>query len=107
MKIFNEERSEYYKAKKRDLALANEKSTVAKEDALYIHYYGMDAYLELFPEAKYFGMSWHENVVNELEKLRKKHLGQQLSGFYMASAAVKNKSASRKFRALIKSLTSR
>lgn len=107
MAIFNEERSAYYKAKKREISRKREANRVVKEDALYIHYYGMTAYMELFPEAREFGTNWHIQIIEELENIRVKHLGQTFSGFYMASAATKDKGANRKFRKMIKDLTSR
>lgn len=107
MNIFNKERSQYYKAKKREIARKKEADSVIKEDALFIHHYGMSAYIELFPDAKEFGINWHRKIIAELENIRVRNLGQKLSGFYMASAATKNKKANRKFRSVIKSMTSR
>lgn len=107
MNLFNAERSAYYKAKKLELTRKSESKRVVKQDALYVYHYGMTAYLELFPEAKEMGVSWHEELVEELENLRLRHLGQELSGYYMASAATKDKKANRKFRTLIKSMTSK
>jgi hypothetical protein len=105
MIIFNEERTAYYRAKKRELARKKEADLVIKEDALFIKYYGMSAYLELFPEAKYFGVSWHRSVVEELRNMERRQIGQLLSGIYSASAATKGKKANRKFRRIIKDLT--
>ena len=107
MAIFNEERSAYYKAKKRELVRIRESEQVIKQDALFIFHYGMSAYIELIPAIKGFGVDWHEKVLKELEALRVKHLAEQLSGFYMAVAATKNKKANRKFRKMIKGLMPR
>lgn len=107
MIIFNESRSAYYKAKKRELERVSRSRAVIQEDALFIHYYGMSAYLELFPEAKQFGVSWHRDILKELQKIREKYLGQELSGVYMAYGAIKSKKVNRNFRKLIKQLTSK
>lgn len=106
-KIFNQERSSYYKAKKRELARRRQERQVVAEDALFIHHYGMSAFLELCPEAKYFGVNWHREVIEELQIIRKRELGQLLSGIYMASAATKDKKANRKFRRIINDLLRR
>lgn len=103
--LFNAERSKYYKAKKRDFTRANEERKVLEEDATFIHYYGMSAFLELVPEAKDFGIGWHRDIIKELEFIRKKELAQQLSGIYMANAATKDKKANRGFRQIISKLT--
>lgn len=105
--VFNESRSNYYKAKKRELARLRQERQIVTEDALYIHHYGMSAFLELFPEAKYFGVNWHREVIAELQIIKKRELGQLLSGIYMASAATKDKKANRKFRRIIDDLLRR
>lgn len=105
--IFNEERSNYYKAKKRELAREREIRQVVAEDALFIHHYGMSAFLELFPEAKGFGTSWHKDVISELEVIKKRELAQLLSGIHMANAATKDKKANRNFKKTIRELLKR
>lgn len=105
MNIFNAERSNYYKAKKREILRVKEENRVVEEDALFVYHYGMSAYLELFPEAKGFGMNWHNQMLVELQRLKKKEMGQYLSGTSMAVAATKNKKSSRLFRRIIQSLT--
>jgi len=107
MIIFNEERSNYYKAKKRELQRISDESKVVQEDALFVHYYGMSAFLELFPEAKGFGISWHRELLRELQILEKKRLGNQLTGTSMAYAATQSKKGSRSFRRIIKDLIRR
>lgn len=107
MNIFNEERSNYYKAKKRELSRVNEETKVVAEDALFVHYYGMSAYLELFPEAKDFGIGWHRSLLVELQKLDKKKMGNYLSGTSMAYAATQSRKANRGFRRMIKDLIKR
>lgn len=102
--IFNEGRRHYYMAKKRELARQRQAKEVVKEDALFIKYYGMDAYLELFPEAKDFGINWHREVIQELKELEKKQLGSLLGGIYSASGATKDKKMNRSFRKIIKGL---
>ena len=105
MGIFNEERSNYYKAKKRELTRLKEENQVVEEDALFVYHYGMSAYLEVFPEAMGFGMSGHRSVLRELQRLKKKELGQTLAGFSMAFAATQSKKSSRHFKRIIKDLT--
>lgn len=104
MNIFNQERSNYYKAKKRELTRQSEENKVVAEDALFVHYYGMSAYLELFPEAKGFGIGWHRSLLVELQKLDKKRLGNELTGISMAYGANKSKKGNRTFRRMIKDL---
>lgn len=105
MNIFNAERSNYYKAKKRELSRKKEENRVIEEDALFIHHYGMSAYIELFPETKDMGMNWHNSVLIELQRIRKKELGQQLSGISLAYAATQSKKAARHFKRVIKDIT--
>lgn len=107
MQLFNPERSAYYKAKKRELTRQKEESRVVQEDALFIKYYGMSAYLVLFPDAKDFGIDWHRAVLRELQKLEKKRMGQQLAGQRMAYASTKSKPISRAFRRLIMDMVKR
>lgn len=107
MDFLNEERSNYYKAKKLDIERERKARQVIRQDALFIKHYGMSAYIELFPEAKDMGISWHESVLEELEALRSQELAQLLSGIYNASAATKDKSANRRFRRIITALTKR
>lgn len=105
--IFNAERSNYYKAKRRELSRLRQSRQVVVEDALFIKHYGMSAFLELFPEAKGFGVSWHREVIQELEIMKKRELSQLLSGIYMASVATKDKKANRKFRKIVSNLLKR
>lgn len=104
VEIFNAERSNYYKAKKRELARKREEDRVVEEDALYIHYYGMTAYLELFPEAKDFGISWHKQLLIELQRLERKKLANTLTGMSLAYASTKSKKSQRAFKRVIKDL---
>lgn len=104
MIIFNEERRNYYLAKKRELSRQNEEAKVIQEDALFIYHYGMIAFLELFPEAKELGISWHRAVIKELQRLETKRLGNLLSGIYSATGATKDKRIFRKFKKIIKDL---
>jgi len=104
MIYFNQERAAYYRAKKRELKRKSDADRVVRDDARYIRHYGMSAFLELFPEAKGFGISWHQQVVEELESMQKRETASLLSGIYMANAATKNKKANRKFRRVIKDL---
>lgn len=104
VKVFNAERAPYYRAKKRELAHKEEARRVIKEDALFVHHYTMPAFITLFPEVKEFGMSYHRELVKELEKIRARHLGQELGGTYLAVAATKDKKARSKFRKIVKDL---
>lgn len=104
MTIFNEERRGYYLAKKRELRHQNASRQVIKEDALFIYHYGMSAYLELFPEAKEFGINWHRQVIEELQAMERKRLGNLLGGIYSASGATKNKKVFRNFKKIVKNL---
>lgn len=104
MVIFNEERSNYYKAKKRELARKQEENRVVEEDALFVHYYGMSAYLELFPEAKDFGISWHKQLLIELQRLDRKKLANTLTGTALAYASTHSTKSRRAFNRIIKDL---
>ena len=103
--IFNEDRSSYYQSKQREMARLEEARRIISEDAIYIHYYGMSAFIELFPEVKGFGMSWHEEVVQELQKLKRNDLANELVGIYLAYAGSQDKKSNRKFRDMIRDLT--
>lgn len=105
--IFNEERSNYYKSKKRELVRKDQADRVVQEDALFVHYYGMSAYLTLFPEAIGFGINWHRQLLKELQILDRKRLANQLSGSSMAYAATKSKKGARQFKRMIKDLLRR
>lgn len=104
MEIFNTERSNYYKAKKRELARKREENKVVEEDALFVKYYGMSAYLKLFPEAKGFGINWHRQLLIELQRLERKKLANTLTGTSLAYAATQNNKSRRKFSRIIKDL---
>jgi hypothetical protein len=104
MDIFNQERRNYYIAKKRELARKKQANQVINEDALFIYHYGMIAYLELFPEAKGFGVEWHREIVKELQIMEKRRLANLLSGIYKASLATKYKKANRTFIRIIKEM---
>lgn len=103
--IFNEDRSSYYRSKQREMARLEEARRVISEDAIYIHYYGMSAFIELFPEVKGFGMAWHEAVVKELQKLKRNDLSNELVGVFLAYAGSQDKKANRRFRNMIRELT--
>lgn len=105
MEIFNEERSNYYKAKKREILRVKEERHVVEGDALFIHFYGMSAFIELFPECKYFSITWHDEILEELQRLKRRDMGQNLAGMSLAFAASKSKKSSRHFRRMIKELT--
>ena len=105
--IFNQDKSNYYKSKKRELARKDQADRVVQEDALFVHYYGMSAYLTLFPEAIGFGINWHRQLLRELQILDKKRLANELSGASMAHAANKSKKGSRMFKRMIKDLLRR
>lgn len=104
MDFLSEDRRAYYRAKRREVLRKQEADLVIKEDALFIKHYGMSAFLELVPEAKYFGIGWHRQVIEELEHMRQTELARLLSGIYSASAATKDKSANRRFRTTIKDM---
>lgn len=103
--FLSEEKREYYRKKKADIARKNEARNVVKEDAVFIRYYGMAAYLELFPEAKGFGINWHRSVVDELKRLERSEIASTLSGISVAIAANLSKKSARKFKRMIKDMT--
>jgi len=104
MQFLSKDRQNYYKSKKAEITRKNQESKVVKDDAMFIRYYGMSAYLELFPEAKDFGVSWHREVVKELVKLEKRNMASFLSGNNMAISAIFSKKAARKFKRVIKGM---
>ena len=103
--LFNSERSDYYRAKKRELARKQAERRTITEDAVYVHYYGMTAYLELFPEAKGFSIVWHEQLVQELRKIKQNDMATMLVGISLAYASSQSKKGGRAFKNLIKELT--
>lgn len=102
--FLSEERRNYYKAKKLEISRKEQEREVVRNDALYIKYYGMSAYMELFPDAKDFGTKWHSEVIEELVKLDRKALANQLSGIAMAVSAGNSKKSARKFKRVIKDM---
>lgn len=104
MIIFNEERSAYYKAKKREIARRKEALNVIRQDALFIRYYGMDAYIKLVPDVIYYSEGWHNEIIKELQRIDKVQLANLLSGIYLASAATRSKKSNRKFIRTIKGM---
>lgn len=102
--VFNAERSNYYKAKKRELLRKKGERSVIIEDALFIKYYGMTAYLELFPEGKDFGINWHRQVLKELQRLERIDTAQMLIGIRLAYGSTKSKSMLRSFKRMIKDM---
>lgn len=102
--FLSEGRSNYYKAKKLEIARKNEERKIILQDALFIKYYGMSAYLQLFPEAQEFGTNWHTEILEELIKIDKRALANQLSGISMAVAAGNSKKAASKFKRVIQEM---
>ena len=102
--LLSEERRNYYKAKKAEVRRKAEESKVYQEDALFIKYYGMEAFIQLFPEAKNMGISWHRAVLAELQKLEKRKLVSELSGMSMAIGANLSKKSARKFKRTLKDM---
>lgn len=98
------ERARYYKLKRSELKQQADARRVVKQDALFIRYYGMSAYIELFPEAKDFGTNWHNEVLEELQRLEKRALANQMTGIFYAFAATKSKVSLRKFKKIVKDL---
>ena len=104
MDFLSEERRNYYRAKKSEINNQSDAQKVIQEDALFIKYYGMDAYLKLFPEAAGFGIKWHREVIQELHKLERRQLGNELAGMSLAIASNLSKSSARKFKKVIKDM---
>lgn len=102
--LLSESRRNYYKAKKAEEARRRQESKVYQEDAVFIKYYGMTAYLKLFPEAKDMGISWHREVVKELQRMEKKALASKLAGMSMAIGANMSKKSARKFKATLRDM---
>lgn len=100
--VFNAERANYYRAKKRELARQAKDNIVVKEDAIFIKYYGMSAFIELFPEVKGFSINWHRAIIRELQSIERRDIGSTLAGHRMAIMSTKDKSSARSFRRLIK-----
>lgn len=102
--FFTPERRNYYSVKRAERRRKEQSDQVIKEDALFIKYYGMSAYLELFPEAKGFSITWHRRVLEELQKMDRRNLASELSGQALAYAATQDKKAGRKFKRVIKDM---
>lgn len=103
--VFNEERSEYYKKKQERLKFEREDRASISDDATFIKYYGMSAFLELFPEAKDMPMEWHKEVVKEIQRIDKKQLASKLSGIAIATAAHKSKKSNRLLKKTLREMT--
>lgn len=102
--IFNSANRDYYRKKKDNLAFQKQIDVVVKDDALFIKYYGMSAFLELFPDAKGFSMDWHLGVIRELRRLQNEDLRAELCGFQMAVGANFSKKINKEFNKYLKSL---
>lgn len=104
MELLSPERQAYYKAKKREQLRVEESKRIVREDATYIYYYGMSAFLELIPEAKGFGTNWHKEVLSELQRIERLKLADNLSGIASAYSATQSKKGNRSFIRMIKNL---
>lgn len=102
--IFNANGRDYYRKKKDKLAFQRSIDLVVREDAIFIKYYGMDAYLKLFPDAEGFGMEWHRGVLRELARMKHEDMRDYLYGIRLAVGANLDKKAGREFKHLLKSL---
>ena len=102
--FFTPERRNYYSVKRSERRRQEQADQVIKEDALFIKYYGMSAYLELFPEAKDFSITWHRRVLQELQRIDRHNLASELSGQAMAYSASMDKKSARKFKRIIKDM---
>lgn len=102
--FLTDERRIYYKTKQARERREREANRIIEDDAMYIRHYGMSAFLQLFPEAIHFGADYHERIVQELERMSRKELAQQLSGIAMAIAATKYKKSNRRFTKMLKDL---
>lgn len=104
MDLLTPERQAYYKAKKREELRTKEAKRIIREDATYIYYYGMSAFLELFPEARDFGVNWHKEIISELQRIERVKLADKLSGTASAYGAVQSKKGNSAFSRLIRHL---
>lgn len=93
--IFNENNRAYYIAKKARLELDNAVKQAAREDARFVLAYGMDAFMQLYPDALHQGMDWHVDLLKEVERLKRLELAENIAGMALAtSAGVSKKSRS-------------
>jgi len=102
--IFNSSNRDYYRKKKDNLAFKKQIDVVVRDDALFIKYYGMSAFLELFPDGKGFNMDWHYGVLRELRRLNNEDLRLQLCGIQMAVGSNFSKKINKEFNRFLKSL---
>lgn len=105
MEFFNAENRDYYRKKKQEILNNKEDNLAIKEDAKFIHHYGMSAYLELVPELRGMGIGWHNKVVEELQRIRYREKAEMLLGIQLAVLSGQDKKAGRKFNRLIKEMT--
>ena len=64
----------------------------------------MSAFLELFPEAKGFGIEWHQDILAELITMENEHISRVLNGIALGYSASQDKKAGRRFRTMIADL---
>lgn len=102
--FLSKERRLYYKAKQAADRREREANRIIEEDARFVRFYGMQAFIELSPVVKGFSYGYHEKLVTELEKIHKRDLAQELTGISMAIAATKYKKSNRRFTKMIKDL---
>lgn len=102
--VFDTGRSEYYRQKKTRIRREDAERALILDDAVFIKYYGMDAYIKLFPDAVNQPMAWHNAVVKELQRLDRQSLANELTGISLAYGASQSKKAGRAFKAMIKGL---
>ena len=102
--FFNSSNRDYYRKKKDRLAFESKIDAVVRDDASFIKYYGMSAFLELFPDARGFNIDWHNGVIRELKRLDRQDLSMNLCGMQLAVGANFSKKINREFKVFIKSL---
>lgn len=102
--IFNEGNQNYYIAKKARMELDTFDKGTVREDARFVLAYGMDAYIQLFPDALEQTSAWHSDLMLEVERLKRIQTASELSGMGMAIAANLSKKSNRHFTKYLKDL---
>lgn len=104
IQLLSPERDAYYAKVKARRQAQNAMRDVVRQDAVFIHYYGMDAFLKLYPDAVDNSMEWHNAVVLELRAIEQRQLADTLVGIQSAVSASLYRKAAHRFARTIRNM---
>lgn len=102
--LLDDERRAYYTNKRERIRRERLSKLSVQRDALFINTFGLSSFMELVPEARGYDMYWFDEVAAEIAKIKKREFADQVTGYFMASAATKSRKAFRMLKSLLREL---